>query len=112
MNIGGHDIDTEQVAGVEIPATCRDRIDDDVLKAAVEILDAHQMTDYTVSPVGGLKIRVGVHRPNTAYVALRDELHTLDAPVTEHGVSDGVRRLRLGLTSETDETAASSTQND
>jgi hypothetical protein len=110
MDLRGRDIDTERVAGVEVPTTCRDRIDDGVLEAAVDVVEAHNVTEYTVSPVGGLKIRVGVHRPDRTYVALRDELHTLDAPVTEHGVSDGVHRLRLSLTHEAGGSAAGSTQ--
>ena len=110
MEFGGRDIDTVQIAGVEVPTTCRDRIDDDVLKAAVDIVETHQVTEYTVSPVGGLKIRVGVHRPDRTYDTLRDELHALNVPVTDHGVSDGVRRLRLSLTHEAGETAAGSTQ--
>lgn len=95
---GGRDIETERIAGVAVPTTCSDRIDESTLAAAVEVLDKHNATEYAVSPVGGLKVRVGVHRPSTVHRSLFEGLEDISDTVTDHGTKDGFRRLRVDVT--------------
>ena len=90
-------IDTETVAGVAVPATCRDRIDEDALRTVAAVLGEYRVESYGVSPVGGLKLRIGVHRPESVHDALQAALAEAGHGVTEHGVADGFRRLRVDL---------------
>jgi hypothetical protein len=97
-SLGGPDVETETVAGVAVPTTCRDRIDDETLAGAVAVLDEYSVTDYTVSPVGGLQIQVGIHRPDTVQDALYESLSRVGGGVTDHGTTNGFRRLRVDVT--------------
>ncbi len=89
------DGETATVAGVTVPAPCADRIDEQALRAAVEILADHRVDRYEVSPSGGLKIHIGVHRPDRRYRALRAELEERSYGLREYGARDGFRRLRV-----------------
>lgn len=91
------DVETDAVAGVAVPTACRDRIDEDALRAAVDALAEFHVDRYVVSPVGGLKLRIGVHRPASAQEALRAALADAGHGLTDHGVADGFRRLRVDL---------------
>ena len=91
-------VETETVSEVAIPTSCRDRIDEAVLGEALAVLEAHGVAHYRVSPVGGLKIFVGIHRPDAEYESIRDELADAAYGLREHGAVDGFRRLRVGLT--------------
>lgn len=90
-------VETETVAGVAVPTSCRDRIDEAVLGEALAVLEAHAVAHYRVSPVGGLKVFVGVHRPDAEYESIRDELGDAAYDLREHGAADGFRRLRVRL---------------
>lgn len=92
------DVETTTVAGVEVPTTCTDRIDAGALASAVAVLEEYNATEYTVSPVGGLQVRLGIHRPARVHDALRDSLRRVGDGVTGHGVADGFRRLRVDVT--------------
>jgi hypothetical protein len=98
---GPHDsppnVETELVAGVSVPTTCRDRVDETALQSVASVLEEYQVDRYGVSPVGGLKIWVGVHRPDSVYESLRTALAEAGYGVTAHGVKDGFRRLRVDL---------------
>jgi hypothetical protein len=94
----GRSVETERVAGVAVPTTCRDQVDDETLAGAVAVLDDHSVHDYTVSPVGGLKIRVGVHRPDAVVEDLRSALERVSGRVTTHGTSDGFHRILVDIT--------------
>jgi hypothetical protein len=96
-SLGGPDVETVTVAGVAVPTTCRDRIDDERLADAVAVLEEHSVTDYTVSPVGGLQVQVGVHRPETVQAAIAESLSRVGG-VTDHGMSNGFHRLRVDVT--------------
>lgn len=91
-------VETETVAGVAVPASCRDRVDDGALEAAVDVLDAHSVVYYEVSPVGGLRAYVGVHRSAAEQASLRRGLEEATHGVREEGVDDGFRRFRAALT--------------
>ncbi|MFT4880745.1 MAG: hypothetical protein ACI9HI_000742 [Salinirussus sp.] len=97
-SLGGPDVETVTVAGVAVPTTCRDRVDDETLADAVAVLEEYGVTDYTVSPVGGLQIQVGVHRPETVQDALYDSLSRVGDGVTDHGMANGFHRLRVDVT--------------
>lgn len=90
-------VETEPVAEVAVPTTCRDRIDEDALRSLVAVLAAHRVDRVGVSPVGGLKLFVGVHRPESVHESLDTALDAAGHGVTDHGVEDGFRRLRVGL---------------
>lgn len=90
-------VETETVAGVAVPTACRDRIDDEALAAAVDALDEHTVSQYRVSPVGGLKVRVGVYRPMEQHESIRAALEDATHGVRDHGTRDGFRRLRAAL---------------
>jgi hypothetical protein len=92
-----HDVETEPVAGVPVPTTCRDRIDEGALRDVVDALAAHGVDRYRVSPVGGMKLRIGIHRPDAVHESLHDALSAAGYGVVDHGVADGFRRLRVGL---------------
>jgi hypothetical protein len=91
------DVETETVAGVAVPASCRDRVDDESLRAAVDALDAHDVVHYQVTPVGGLRVYVGVYRSADERASLRRALEGATHGVREQGVSDGFRCLRAAL---------------
>lgn len=86
------------VGGVDVPVVCRDRIDETALTDAVEVLDAHGVSRYRVSPVGSLQVGVGVHRPDEAIATIRTELSTAGHGVSTHGAARGFVRLRVALT--------------
>ncbi len=90
-------VDTETVAGTAVPTTCRDRIDEDALRSVVDVLAEYHVGSYGVSPVGGLKLRIGIHRPESVHDALQAALAEAGHGVSDHGVADGFRRLRVGL---------------
>jgi|APHM01.1.fsa_nt_gi hypothetical protein len=90
-------VETETVAGVAVPTSCHDRIDEAVLADAVAVLQAHSVVHYQVSPVGGLKIFLGVHRPEAEYRSLRERLEETTYGLREHSVADGFYRLRAAL---------------
>lgn len=94
----GLPLETETVAGVALPATCRDRVDDEQLADVVAVLDAHSVTEYTVSPVGGLQIQIGIHRPNTVQESLMQSLRHVSDSVSEHGIANGYARIRVDIT--------------
>lgn len=104
---GGRPVETETVAGVAVPTTCRDRVDDETLAGAVAVLDEHSVHDFTVSPVGGVKIRVGVHRPDAVVEALRSALERVSGRVTTHGTSDGFYRILVDITTPADDSSES-----
>lgn len=91
------DVETETIAGVAVPTSCRDRIDEAALEETLGVLEAHGVVSYRVSPVGGLKVFVGVHRPDAEYESIRDELGDAAYDLREHGAADGFRRIRVGL---------------
>lgn len=91
-------VETEPVAGVAVPLSCRNRIDEATLADAVAVLETHAVAHYRVSPVGGLKVFVGVHRPDAEYETLRSALDDVTYGLRERGVSEGFRRLRAALT--------------
>lgn len=90
-------IETESVAGVAVPTTCRDRVDEAALQSVASVLERYQVDRYGVSPVGGLKIWVGVHRPDSVYKSLRTALAEAGYGVTTHGIKDGFHRLRVDI---------------
>ena len=92
------DIETVHVAGVAVPMTCRNRVNEKTLADAVAVLKEYSVTEYTVSPVGGLQIRVGVHRPETVQDALYESLSRVGSGVTDHGIADGFHRFRVDIT--------------
>lgn len=92
-------IETESVAGAAVPTTCRDRIDEVALRSVVTVLEDYQVDQYGVSPVGGLKLWVGVHRPDSVHESLQTALAEAGHDVTIHGVKDGFRRLRVDIVS-------------
>ncbi len=90
-------VETTTIAGVPVPVSCRDRIDAETLAETVRLLDAHDIVHYQVSPVGGLHVYVGVHRPKTTHASVRSMLDELGYGLTERGVRNGFERLRVGL---------------
>ena len=90
-------VETELVAGVAVPTTCRDRVDEAALRSVAGVLEEYQVDRYGVSPVGGLKLWVGVHRPDSVHESLRAALAEAGHGVTTHGVKDGFHRLRVDI---------------
>lgn len=91
------EVETDPVAGVPVPTTCRDRVDGAALRAAVDALEAHAVGTFWVSPSGGLKCRIGVRRPERVQQSLREALADAGYGVVDHGVRRGFRRLRVDL---------------
>jgi hypothetical protein len=94
----GPDVEMETVAGVSVPATCSDRVDAETLAGAVAVLDEYNISNYTVSPVGGLQIRIGIHRPEEVRTAVRASLSHIGGRVTDHGTAEGFHRFRVDIT--------------
>ncbi len=94
-------VETETVAGVAVPATCVDRIDRAALRAVVDVLEEHGVDRYAVSPVGGVRVRIGARRPERVRESLRTALAAAGHGLSEHGVRDGYVRLRVGLDPDT-----------
>lgn len=90
-------VETVEVAGVEVPSVCRDRVPDAVLAEVMNILNDYDVTHYRVSPVGGLQVGIGIRRPDETIERLKSEL-SAGHEVTVHGVKDGFLRLRIALT--------------
>ena len=90
-------VETELVAGVAVPTTCRDRVDEAALRSVTSVLEKYQVDRYGVSPVGGLKLWVGVHRPDAVYKSLQTALAEAGHGVTTHGGKDGFHRLRVDM---------------
>jgi hypothetical protein len=90
-------IETTTIAGIPVPVSCQDKIDSETLAEAASILDTHDIIYYQVSPVGGLKIYIGVHRSETTHVSVQRALDEIGHRLDERGVRNGFKRLRLGL---------------
>jgi sugar phosphate isomerase/epimerase len=92
-------VETVEVAGVEVPSVCCDRVTDVALAEIVDILDDYGVTHYRVSPVGGLQVGVSIHRHEETIERLKTEL-SAGHELTIHGVEDGFLRLRIALSEE------------
>ncbi len=90
-------VDTERVAGVAVPAVCRDRIDETALRAAVAALEEHSVGEYRVSPAGGLLVELGARRPDRIHDAVTVALSKAGHGLHDHGFERGYRRLRVAL---------------
>lgn len=90
-------VETVEIAGIDVPAVCRDRVDDAMLAEIVDVIDRYGVTHYRVSPVGGLQVGIGIHRPAETIEQIKSEL-SAGRELTVHGVKDGFLRLRITLT--------------